>query len=258
MSGAFFAIAISFFWMDRVAFTPSSDTDSTYAIMGDEDIRLQIANLVAGADAAELGMSPADLRDKIEGYTLIPDMSMEIRRFVADAHARVIGDLGDPVVINADEQVQLVRSERVALQPDITLPVDRVGFIAVFASVTMWTWLISFALAATALLFGLILRPERGEYSFALSTGAALTGVLVVLFGYVVPAFALSGSTDAVWVGVLPRLATHHRTVTLVAGAVFVGIGAIVMLATNSARQRRQRSTPLAVGRFREQQRWSG
>jgi len=257
ISGALFAVAISTFWMDRVAFTPSADTDSTYAVYGDEDIRRQVATLVAQADASELSMSPNDLSTFIEQITRIRDGATEMRQFTADAHALLIGDREDPVLITAEEQVQLTRTERVALQPVIRIPVRRVATLDVIASITSWTWLVSFGLAALTLLIGLVLRPERGEFSLAFAAGSAATGALLIVFGYLVPAFVLPSVSQDDWVGVIPRLAAYRRASTLIAAGVFVAIGAVTFLTTGGARQRRQRSTPLSVGRFREQQRWS-
>jgi hypothetical protein len=257
VSGALFAIAISTFWMDRVAFTPTADTESTHAILQDEDIARQIAVLVASADAPELSRSPSELRDEIIGYTETLDMAAEMQTFTTAAHARVIGDRSAPVEIVATEQVQIVRNERVALLPPLRLPVERVGPLAIIASFTNWTWMITFGLAVLSLLIGLILRPERGEFSYAFSVGTVTTGALLVLFGYLIPAFVLASVSTDVWVGVLPQLATHRRGSTLVAGAAFTLVGVLAMFATNGARRRRQSSTPLSVGRFREQQRWS-
>ena len=257
VSGAFFALAISTFWLDRVAFTPEVDTDATYAIMGDEDIRLQVASVIAGADAAELGVSPADLKVLVTQIARIRDGATEMRVFTASAHERLIGDSDDPVVITPAEQVQITRTERAAAFPPITLPVERVGAFDVLGSITTWTWMITFGLAALTLLLGLVIRPERGEFSFALGAGCAATGILLVLFGYLVPAFLFPSISDDTWVGVFPSLATHRRTLTFVAAIVFVAIGAAAVLFTGGGRQRRQRSTPLAATRYREQQRWS-
>jgi hypothetical protein len=257
VSGALFAISIGTFWMDRVVFTPMADTESTHAILQDEDIARQIAVLVASVDAGELNRSPSELRDEIIGYTATLDMATEMREFTAAAHARMIGDRSEPVEILPTEQVQIVRDEHVALLPAIPLPVQRIGPVAIVASVTQWTWMISFGLAVLALLVGLVLRPERGELSYAFAIGMVATGATLVLFGYLIPGFVLSAVSTDVWVGVLPQLATFRRGSTLASGAVFVAIGIVAMFTTSGARRRRQSSTPLAVGRFREQQRWS-
>ena len=257
VSGALFALAISTFWLDRVAFTHEVDTDATYAIMGDEDIRLQVASVIAGADAAELGVSPADLKVLVTQIARIRDGATEMRVFTASAHERLIGDTDAAVVITPAEQVQITRTERAAVLPPITLPVERVGAFDVLGSITTWTWMITFGLAALTLLFGLVIRPEQGEFSFALGAGCAATGILLVLFGYLVPAFVFPSISDDIWVGVFPSLATHRRTLTFGAAVVFIAIGAGAMLFTGGGRQRRQRSTPLAATRFREQQRWT-
>ena len=257
VSGAFFALSISTFWLDRVAFTPEVDTDTTYAIMGNENIRLQVASLVAGADAAELGVSSADLKTLVSQVARIRDGATEMREFTAAAHERLIGDRDDPVIISPDEQVQITRTERAAVLPAITLPVQRVAAFDVIAAITSWTWLVSFGLGAVTLLFGLVIRPERGEFAFAFGAGCAATGVMIVVMGYLVPAFVFPSVSDDIWVGVFPSLAGHRRTLTLVGGLAFVALGAASVLFTGRSRQRRQRSTPLAATRYREQQRWS-
>lgn len=256
-SGVFFALAISFFWLDRVAFTPEVDTDATAAIMGDEDIRLQLASIVAGATASELGMSSNDLRDFVVGITQIRDGATEMRQFTADAHARLIGDRDDPVDITADEQVQITRTERAAVLPPIRLPVERVTVVSVIASITTWTWLVTFGLALLTLLLGIILRPERGEFAFAFGVGCALTGALIFVIGYLVPAFIFPSVADDTWMGVFPQLAKHRLSTTLIGALVFIVAGAASVLLTGGRRQRRQRSTPLATTRYREQSRWT-
>lgn len=243
--------------MDRVAFTPSADTESAFAILGDEDIRGQVAVSIAQADAPEIGISPPVLSETIEGYARLLDGAAEMRIFTANAHARLIGDRDEPVEILASEQVQIVRTERVALLPPITLPVQEVGAMSIIANITQWTWLVTFGLAAFTLLVGLILRPDGGEFSFALAAGLAGTGVALVLFGYLVPAFVFPSISSDTWMGVFSRLANHRRSATLIAGGIFAALGAATFLGTGNARSRRQRSTPLSVGRYRDQQRWS-
>lgn len=256
-SGAFFALAISFFWLDRVAFTPEVDTDATYAIMGDEDIRLQLASVVAGATASDLGMNPNELRDFVVSITRIRDGATEMRQFTADAHSRLIGDRDEPVDVTPAEQVQITRTERAAILPSIRLPVERVGAVSVIASVTTWIWLITFGLAVLALLLGIVLRPERGELAYAFGIGSALTGALVVVLGYLVPAFVFPSLSDDTWMGVFPQLAKHRLSATLIGALAFVAVGAASVLLTGGRRQRRQRSTPLATSRYRDQRSWS-
>ncbi|MGB3737434.1 MAG: hypothetical protein WA964_20945 [Ilumatobacter sp.] len=256
-SGVFFALAISVFWLDRVAFTPEVDTDATFSIMGDEDIRLQLASVVAGATASELGLSSNDLRDFVVSITQIRDGATEMRQFTADAHARLIGDRKDPVDITPEEQVQITRTERAAVLPAIRLPVEEVTAMKVIASVTTWTWLISFGLAVLTLLLGIILRPDRGEFAFAFGVGCASTGALVFVIGYLVPGFVFPSVSDDTWMGLFPQLAKHRLSATLIGSVAFIAVGAAAVFLTGGRRQRRQRSTPLASSRYRDQRNWS-
>ncbi|MFN3254853.1 MAG: hypothetical protein ACE37B_04090 [Ilumatobacter sp.] len=258
IAAGLFAVSIGAFWLERVAFSPSADTDSTFEILRDEDIRKQIATLVATIDGPVLGMSPVLLSETIEGLTERRAMATEMRRFVAEAHGRVIGDHDDQVVITAAEQVQIVRNEGVALMDPIVLPVEEVGSLSLLSTITRWLWLIGGPLAIVLTLFGLAIRPERGEFSLAFSLGCAATGLMLLVMGYVVPVALLPALSDDVWVGVFPRLAANDLTFTFVGAVMFVAIGALAMFGTSGLRQRRQRSTPLASARYREQQRWSG
>ena len=43
------AVSIGAWWLQRVAFSPSNDSNVAYSILGDEEIRGQVATIVAGA-----------------------------------------------------------------------------------------------------------------------------------------------------------------------------------------------------------------
>ncbi len=256
-SAVLFAVAIGVFWLDRVAFTPSDDSDTAHAVLGDEDIRSQVATVVASADAPVLGQSPTQLKEFIEQIARIPDGSALMSRFVADAHGRMIGDSDDLVLINAEEQVTIVRDERVGEQDPITLPVQEVGSISFIRSVLPWIALGAGAGGLLTLLGGILLRPERGEGTFALAVGLGSLSIALVVLGYLVPLVALPALSDNVWVGVFPRLARHHATTTFVFAVISAVLAVVIVVATANRRQRRQHSTPLNVGRYREQRNWS-
>ena len=78
-----------------------------------------------------------------------------------------------------------------------------------------------------------------------------------MLFGYVVPVGPLTALSDTTWMGVFPELALRSRNTTLIFAVLSAIVSAAVLLGTSGLRQRRQRSTPLSVGRYREQHSWS-
>lgn len=257
VASALIALAIGSWWLERVAFSPSNDADVAYSVLGDADIRGQVATVVASADAPTLSQSPTQLREFIEQIARIPDGAALMSDIVGDAHARVIGADDGPVSISAEEQVVIVRDERVGEMPPLTLPVQEVGSTAFVDGATGWVALGSLAAGIVLLLVGIVLRPERGEGTFALGVGLASLAVSVFVFGYLVPLAVLPALSDDVWMGVFPRLAAHHRNVTLILAAVALVLAVVVVLGTSSRRQRRQHSTPLNVGRYREEHRWS-
>jgi len=80
------AAAIGVVWMQRVAFAPSTDASVTHSILRDDEIREQIATIVASADAALLRQSTVELSAFIDDIATIPDGAALMSGFVADAH----------------------------------------------------------------------------------------------------------------------------------------------------------------------------
>lgn len=251
------ALAAGAWWLHRVAFTPSNDSTVAHSILGDEEIRGQIATIVAGADAPILSQSPAQLREFIEEIARIPDGAALMSDFIADAHGRLIGTFDRRVVITAQEQVNIVRNELVGEADPLTLPVQRVGSMAFLEAWLGWFALAFLGLGALVGLAGILLRPERGEGTFAFGVLLAASAVSLLVFGYLVPLVVLPGFSDDPWMGVFPRLANHHRNLTLLLAVVSLVIAAAVVFGTSSRRERRQHSTPLNVGRYRDERSWS-
>ena len=251
------ALSIGTWWLQRVAFSPSNDSNVTYSILGDEEIRSQVATIVAGADAPILGQSATQLREFIEEIARIPDGAALMSGFVSDAHARVIGEFDGRVSIDAQEQVNIVRNELVGEAAPITLPVQEVGSMAFLNDWLGWFALGTLALAVLIAIIGALLRPERGEGTFALGVLFAATGLSLLVFGYLVPLLALPAFSDDPWMGVFPRLANHHRNLTLVLAVASLVVAALIVFGTSSRRERRQHSTPLNVGRYRDERSWS-
>ena len=120
-----------------------------------------------------------------------------------------------------------------------------------------WFALGTLALAVLIAIIGALLRPERGEGTFALGVLFAATGLSLLVFGYLVPLLALPAFSDDPWMGVFPRLANHHRNLTLVLAVASLVVAALIVFGTSSRRERRQHSTPLNVGRYRDERSWS-
>lgn len=258
VAAGFLALGVGTFWLDRVAFSPDGGTDAAHAILGDDDIRDQVTDLVAAVDAPELGMSPSELGTFLDTIATWRAGAAVMRGFVGDAHARLIGDRDEPVTITADVQVEMVRHEGVALMAPITLPVEEVGSISLVNTIVGWTWIISLGLAVLLTALGLFVRPESGEFVFALGAGLMATGVSMVVFGWLVPATMLGSLSADLWTNVFSQLAADSRTFTFVSAFFLIAIGAVLSFGTGALRPRRSSSTPLAATRYRGEQRsWS-
>ena len=256
ISGVLIALALSSWWFQRVAFSPSNESDVALSILGDEQIRSEIATIVASADAPELNQSPTELKEFIEEIARIPAGAALMTDFVTSAHRMLIGQIDGPVLITAGEQVTIVRDERVGQMPPITLPIQEVSSLSTIDSAAGWVTLGSLVLGALSLIIGLILRPERGEAMFALGVALAALAILLVILGYLVPLLALPALSESTWMSVFPRLANHNRNLTLALAVGALAVGAFVTLGSGRRRERRQPSTPLSVGRYRDDRSW--
>jgi hypothetical protein len=228
------ALSVGMWWMQRVAFTPSTDASVAHSILGDDE-----------------------LREFIERIALIPEGAALMSEFVGDAHGRLIGSFDDRVVITAQEQVNIVRNELVGEAAPLTLPVQEVGSIAFIADWLTWIALGTLGLGLLVALAGALLRPERGEGTFALGVFFASTAGSLFIFGYLVPLLVIPVFSDDLWMGVFSRLASHHRNLTLLLAVGCLVVAALIVFGTSSRRERRQHSTPLNVGRYRDERSWS-
>jgi hypothetical protein len=251
------AVAIGLWWLQRVAFTPADDADIARAVLADEDIRSQIATIIASADAPILQQSPTELKEFIAQVAQIPDGAALMSRVVAAGHTRLIGASDDLVLVTAEEQVSMVRNELVGEADPLPLPITQVGSLAVLDDWLGWVALGTAGVGLLVLLAGIVMRPERGEGVFAFGIGLAGVGVSLFLFGFLVPLSMMGVFSDDPWMGVFPALAEERRNLTLLLMVVaFVGAGLVAFSAGNR-RMRNQRSTPLNVARYRDDRSWS-
>lgn len=257
VSGVLVALAISTFWLERVAFSPSSDDAVAAAVMDNDDIRAELATLIASNDAPVLGVSSTELKEFVEQIALLDAGAALMSEIVEKAHSKIIGERTRAVRITPNEQVQIVRSEVVANESAIVVPVQEVTVLSAVNWMIGWVWKVAAGLGALLFLLGTVLRPEPGERSLALSAGLGALGLLFPFFGWFVPFAVLPNVSDDTWTSIFGKLANDRLMVTIVVSVLSLVGAALVFLRTTGGRQRRQGSTTLSMGRYREQQRWS-
>jgi len=252
------SLAVSGFWLKYTAFSPSHTRGAVSAVLEDKDIRNEVAKLIADATTAQLPeIAPAQLQanilqvlDTSEGAKLLADI-------VSQAHARLIGEREQPVQLTPEQLVEIVRDERAMVLPPLTLSVPKVGALAAMRQVLTWLVPIAGGLAVLLIGLGFAAHPEKSELMHSLAFLLFGIALLLIVIGYVVPAFIAPLFTDSVWVGALPRLAGDSLPMLLVL-ALLLGIGGLVCLIGASASKRRDRwSQPIRRSNYREERRWS-
>jgi hypothetical protein len=220
LAGVALSLAVGGWWLQRAVFSPAANADQAEAILDDTEIRRELTAIIADAAAPTLELS-----------------ANELAVFI------------DPIV----------RDERAVDVPGlpITLPVPKIGTLDLLDSTLRWFVPIMAALGALILLLALVTRPDRSELVRALGEfGIAIAAGLIVL-GYVIPVHLVPAIDDSTWVQASPRLAL--RSVSFVIGAVVVlaAAGVALIIASSGSGRRKQWSTPLSVGRYREDRSWS-
>jgi hypothetical protein len=82
--------------------------------------------------------------------------------------------------------------------------------------------------------------------------------VLVALFGYVIPKYALPHIGSSVWTRVPAALASDSVTLLVGLELLLVGGGLALLASTGIIRRKQRWSTPVNTYRYQEERRWSG
>ena len=251
------ALAAGGWWLQRVAFEPSSSRAVAREVFTDPELRGQLAAVVAGATAETLGVPENQLTLQLASIAGHPDAAEFLADIVADAHARVVG-AGGPVQITGPQMVNIVRTQSVAELPAVTLPVEEVAILDTIRTALRWFVPIAALIGLAAAVLGVLTHPERADAVFGIGVFCILAGVLAMVLGYVVPTFLLPALSDNLWIEVIPAVANNElRTVAGLSCALAI-IGVVLILGSASFRRRKTSwSAPVRTARYSEQRRWS-
>ena len=250
------SLAVSGFWMQFTAFSPSHTRAAAHVVLGDSAIKNEIAKAIAVAVAPQIGVNPLDLQQAVVVAAGTTPGAELLEGVVADAHARLIGASDKPVQITPQQMVPLVGNEVAAVVPAVTLPVPEVSALSIIRQVLKWLVPIAAGLTVLLLILGFAAHPERAELLRSMAFLLLGMATVLALIGYIVPALILPLLSKNVWMGAVPRLA--RDSLPLLIGSMFVLVGAgFACLAAAGAVKRRDRwSQPLRT-RYNEQRRWS-
>jgi hypothetical protein len=252
------SLAVSSFWLQYTAFSPGHTRGAVAAVLEDKDIKNEVAKLIADATAAQFPEIPpvqlqqniVDNLNKGAGAKLLADT-------VSEAHARLIGERKEPVQITPQELVEIVRDERAFVVPAFTLPVPEVGPLSVMRQVLKWLVPIAGGIAVLLIVLGFAAHPEKPELMHSLAFLLFGIALLLIIIGYVIPAFVVPLFTDNVWVGALPRLANDSLPMLLVLALLLCGGGLACLIGATASKRRDRWSQPIRRTSYREERRWS-
>lgn len=249
--------ALSGWMLQRTAFDPDQTASAAPAVLQDRGIKDELVNLVADATAKELNLEPATVRAQVRSILSTKQGAELMAEILHDAHAHLIGQQSEPVQITGPQMVQVVRDERAALLPAITLPVPRV---AVFDWMrTILKWLVPIAALAAVLfaLVGLTAHPERSAFIRSLGFGLLILAALFGVLGFIVPRFVLPLLSSSPWANVPVRLAEDSLPLLIGIELLLVGGGLALLAGSGVMRRRRRWSAPISTHRYNEGRQWT-
>ncbi|MEX2626981.1 MAG: hypothetical protein WD225_08845 [Ilumatobacteraceae bacterium] len=256
VAGVMVSMALGAWWLQRTALTPQASSGRAAAVMQDDQIRAEVTAVVTAATTLSLDRPSDELASFIDqvigsrvGGTVVADV-------VADAHARTLGQHDGPVRITGEQMVEIVRTQAVGDVDPVTLPVAEITPLRFLASTLGWVAAVSFVIGAIAFLLGVVVRPERGDVARGLAELCFALATSLVVFGLLVPVFLLPAINDSTWMAAVPRLSMRTLPFVVGSAAVLTAIGLLVLVRSRNSGKRKQWSTPLSVGRYREDRNW--
>ncbi|MFP5489255.1 MAG: hypothetical protein ACLGHQ_13225, partial [Acidimicrobiia bacterium] len=164
LPGMFFlvaAVAISIgagaWWMQRIVFTPDATRATAAAILAEPDIRLDINSLVSAQTSMVLEQPITEISTLVETQVLNTRAgALMMAPIIEQLHERIIGVRDEPVEITGVQMVEIVRDQRAADAPTLTMPVDPIGTLVTMRSVLGWLMLIGAGLALVMFLLGVV------------------------------------------------------------------------------------------------------
>jgi hypothetical protein len=259
------SLLLAGFLLQRTALDPDYSAEHADVILENTSIKNELVGVIA-ADLAQqaAAVSPGDpnlteqaLRDRIALVAGTKPGADLLAGIVHDAHAKLIGEQDEPVVISAQQLVDATQNQAVAVAQPVEIPVPTVGVLEVLAGVLRWLVPIA-ALATLALLvLGLAAHPERAALFRSLGLGLLLLGLLAALLGYVAPKFIVPALSDSPWAEMPAALADDALPLLIGLELLLVGVALALLVGTGMMRRRKRWSTPVSTYRYQEERRWS-
>lgn len=239
-------------------FSPSDDRETAEAVLSDSTIRDELVRVITDASATTLGRTPTELSATVRQVLSTKSGAAIITDVLRDAHARIIGDLDDrAAVISTQQLVDVVRDERAAVVPPVTLDIEEVTSFGVVNGLLDWVVPLSGIGVVVFLVLCFLARPERAALVRTLGLGLVLLGALVIVFGFVVPTFLPTAISDSPWARVPARVAGDAASLTVFVALVLAAGGLAMFGASTRMGRSRRWSTPVSTYRYREERRWS-
>jgi hypothetical protein len=251
------ALAAGGWWLQRIAFDPSASEAVAREMFAHPELRDQLAAVVAPAAVEAVGMAENEVSLTVVNVAAHPQAAEFLADIVADVHARMVG-AGGPVQITGQQMVEIVRDQRAAALPAVTLPVEQVAVLDTIRTILRWLVPLAAIAGLVAAALGVLAHPARADAVFGIGVFCILAAVLAMTLGYVVPTFLVPVLSDNPWIEVIPAVADDQLRTVAGLSCVLAIVGVVLIISSAGFRRRKTSwSSPVRVNRYGEQRRWS-
>ncbi len=265
LAGLFFGLAyalaslsLSGFLLQRAAFDPDNSAGSAGVVLEDSELKKALVDFIVDNSATALTTSPSQieaLRIQVNSVADHPDGEQFLAGIIHDAHARLIGDSDEPVMITGADLVPIVRSEAVGDLPPVVLPVPQVAPLKIVNNALDWLVPIGGIATLVLVLLGITAHPERDTAIRWLAYGLLLAGLVVAIVGYVVPKFVVGLASDSVWANIPAKMADDALPLLIGLELLLFGGALGIFASSGMVRRRRRWNAPINTYRY-TQDRW--
>lgn len=251
------SVAFGGWLLQRTAFEPERTRELSAVVLDDDAIRNEVVGSIADETASAMGMTTTEARAWIASIANTEPGRELFGDLIYDAHAKLIGVRDEPVQITGAQLVEVTRYEAAAGVTVELSDIETVGALDTTRRVLDWLVPAAAIGGVLFLLISIAVHPQRAALARGVGFGLLLLAVLGVVFGFLIPQFALPALSESPWADVPRIISDDGLSRLIVVEVVLVVLGFGLLVGVGVSRRRRRWNHPTTRYRYGEEHRWS-
>ena len=243
------ALALSSWWVQRVAFDTRNTSDVAEAALQNPDLRADLARAIADTVAVDLNLDHAAVESAAQTALVQPGIATAFAGVLRDVHARLIGEATGPVMIPPDLVVRATGNPAAAQLPPVA--VDVPTFDALDSTRRALHRAIPLLITSAVVLglLGLVFHPSKPTALRIIGAWFIVASIVELVVAYTLPVILLPALVDSPYAELVAEV--DKATIGPLVGVLIMLAGAgVACLVAGSWLERRQAAPPAGVYRW--------